>query len=177
MFWDIRVPRYKTKQNKTISCQGPSSSIIVGPVVWLNAVSKGCFAGCWLSNPSSVFTAGLNWANLAYHFHSAMNQWMTKIFLEQPRLHRVCWISSQWRYCLKTYIFTRGPTAPKVFFGKIVVTFELIMPFWWPARFIILKIIPTCPILRKERKKNSDCLSVIDDYKQTYIHTYWHRGY
>ena len=80
-----RVPRCETKKkrhgflNKTLACQVPSFSIIVGPLVLLNAARNGCFAGGWLSNPSSIFIAALNWAKLAYYFHSAVY-----IFLPSP---------------------------------------------------------------------------------------------
>ena len=43
-------------------------------------VRKGCFAGGWLSKPSSIFTAALNWAKLANYFHSAMKACAMKAY-------------------------------------------------------------------------------------------------
>ena len=64
-------PRYKTKNkghkflNKILTCKVPSSSILVGPLVLLTAVRNGRFAEGWLSKPSSISTAALNWTKLA----------------------------------------------------------------------------------------------------------------
>ena len=60
------APQYQTKKkrhkflNKILTCQVPSSSILVGPLVLLTAVRDGRFAKGWLSNPNSISTAALN---------------------------------------------------------------------------------------------------------------------
>ena len=58
------VPWYKTKKkgHQILFSQVPSFSILVGPLILLNAVRNGRFGWGWLSNPSWTFTAALNWA-------------------------------------------------------------------------------------------------------------------